>query len=115
VACIWRARDLSAMALRGAFAADAAALDRATTLLELGSAARALSSAGPPGTLAPALAGYVAEAIEFLDAGDPACAAYIAAKTAVAASGGDERAFGAEREQQGLLLARRLGLLRDDV
>jgi hypothetical protein len=114
-ACVWRARDVGATALRSAFPDDARALGRARTLLELGSAARGASSAGGTGTLPAALSGYLAEAIEFLEAGDPACAAYIAARSAVVASGGDESAFGAEREQQGLLLARRLGLLLDDV
>lgn len=109
-ACLWRARDFSAEALRGSFPGDAGALDRATTLVALGNAAQDISSAGRSGTLAAALSGYLTEAIEFLEAGDPACAAYIAARTAVVASAGDESAFGAEREQQGLLLAHRLGL-----
>ena len=113
-ACVWRARDRCARAMRSAFAGDAAALDRAATLAELRDGAAAICDARPPGALAAALSGYLAEAIEFLEGGDPACTAYIAARSAVVAAGGDEDAFGAEREQQGLLLARRLNLPRAD-
>jgi hypothetical protein len=74
------------------------------------SRARELCTTRLSGTLAAALRGYLAEAAEFLEAGDPACSAYISARSAVVAAGGDEAAFGAEREQQGLLLARSLRL-----
>jgi hypothetical protein len=109
-ACLWRARDFCAAAIRDAFGGDARPLERATTLLELRSAAQAICAARTQGTLPLALCGYLAEAVDFLEAGDPACSAYISARSAVVASGGDEEAFGAEREQQGLLLARRLRL-----
>jgi hypothetical protein len=113
-ACLWRARDFCAAAFRGESAVDARPLDGATTVLELRSAARAVCAARPSGALAPALCGYLAEAVDFLEAGDPACSAYISARSAVVAERGDEDAFGAEREQQGLLLARRLRLLPAD-
>jgi hypothetical protein len=62
------------------------------------------------GELPGALAGYIAEAVDFLMRGDPACSAYICARSAVVAAGGDEDAFGDDREQQAFLLAERLGL-----
>ncbi|HET9596396.1 MAG TPA: hypothetical protein VFP65_12480 [Anaeromyxobacteraceae bacterium] len=74
------------------------------------SRARELCAAKPSGPVSAALSGYLAEATEFLEAGDPACSAYISARSAVVAAGGDEDAFGAEREQQGILLARLLRL-----
>jgi hypothetical protein len=109
-ACLWRAREFCAAALRGEFAHDARKLEGATTVVELRTAASSVCASRASGTLAAALCGYLAEAAEFLEAGDPACSAYISARSAMVAAGGDEDAFGGEREQQGILLARRLHL-----
>jgi hypothetical protein len=107
-ACIWRARDRSREALRGAgLDEDATLLARCQLLPELHAASRELLLRGG---LAGALAGYVAEAIDFLLAEDPSCAAYIAARAAVVAAGGTESEFAAERESQARWLAERLGL-----
>jgi len=107
-ACAWRARERSVAALReAAFAEEADLLAGCSGLSELRSISKGLSArSGLPA----ALAGYLAETIDFLLAGDSACSAYISARSAVVAEGGDEDAFGAEREQQASLLAERLGL-----
>lgn len=111
-ACIWRSRDRSVVALRRATHHEAAErLGRCAGLDELHAAASGL---GGRRDLAAALAGYIAEALDFLRAGDAACAAYIAARSAVVAEGGQESEFGAERESQGTWLAERLGLSRAD-
>ncbi len=111
-ACAWRARDRFVVALRHA-SLDAAAdrLASARDLVALREASEALRGRGTPGGTA---AAYLREAIEALEAGDAPLSAYVSARAAVAASGGDESAFGAEREEQGRWLARRLGLGTND-
>jgi hypothetical protein len=108
-ACAWRARDRSVAALRGsAFDQDAALLVGCSSLSELRSVSNGIStrSCGLPA----ALAGYLAETVDFLLAGDSACSTYISARSAVVAERGDEDAFGEEREEQSWALAERLGL-----
>lgn len=112
-ACVWRARDRSAASLRRSSLVEAAErLAGCSSITELRSVSSALVARGG---LTAALAGYLAETVDFLLAGDPACSAYISARSAVVAEGGDEDAFGREREQQGSLLAERLGLTQADV
>jgi hypothetical protein len=107
-ACAWRAHDRSVAALRGAALRDPAELlAGCSNLAELRSVSDGISRGGG---LAGALAGYLAEAVDFLRAGDPACSAYISARSAVVAERGDEDAFGDEREEQSRMLADRLGL-----
>jgi len=107
--CAWRARDRAVAALRrAAFDEDAELLAGCSTLSNLRSASNGLSSRS--GGLPAALAGYLAETVDFLFAGDPACSAYISARSAVVAERGDEEAFGEEREEQSRMLAARLGL-----
>ncbi len=107
-ACVWHARDRCAVALRGAgFGGESELLAGCRALPDLDATSKALTShAGLPA----ALAGYVAEAIDFLLAGDWACSTYICARSAVIAGGGVESDFAAERERQAALLAERLGL-----
>lgn len=107
-ACAFRARDRSVAALRAAgLHEEAERLASAASLGDLHAASKQLSSRGG---LAASLAAYVAEAIDFLLAGDPPCSTYISARLAVIASGGDEDAFAAERQGQARWLADRLGL-----
>lgn len=107
-ACAWRARDRAVASLRKASLAEPSEqLAACSTLAELQSVSQRLA---PRGGLVAALAGYLAETADFLLAGDSACSAYISARSAVVAEGGDEDAFGAERELQGKLLAELLGL-----
>jgi hypothetical protein len=106
-ACVWRARDGSVAVLRAAFTDEAESLARCADVSQLRSVATTVVARRE---LAGALAGYLAEAIEFLMGGDAACSAYICARSAVVAAGGDEDAFGDDREQQAFLLAERLGL-----
>jgi hypothetical protein len=107
-ACAFRARDRSAASLRAAGLHDEAErLAAAASLGDLHEKSKELSSRGG---LPASLAAYVAEAIDFLLAGDPPCSTYISARLAVIASGGDEDAFAAERQAQALWLAQRLGL-----
>jgi hypothetical protein len=108
-ACVWLARERSLVALRAAdFPREADLLAGRPALEELHRASKQLSSRkGLPA----ALAGYLAEAIDFLLAGDSPCAAYICARAAVIASGGIESEFAAERERQASSLAERLGLI----
>jgi len=107
-ACVWHARDRALVALRAAgFDREAEALAACTVLSELHAGSKGLSSRkGLPA----ALAGYLAEAIDFLLTGDSSCSAYICARAAVIASGGIESEFAAERENQAALLAKWLGL-----
>lgn len=107
-ACVWLARDRSGDALlRAGFVREAEFLAGFHVLSQLHAASRGLSSRkGLPA----ALAGYLAEAIDFLLAGDPSCSTYICARAAVIASGGIESEFAAERENQAALLAKRLAL-----
>ncbi len=108
-ACVWLARDRSAVALRAAaLEGEAELLSRCHLLSDLHAVSKRLSSG--VGLAAGALAGYLAEAIDFLLAGDSPCASYICARAAVIASGGIESEFAAERENQASLLAERLGL-----
>jgi hypothetical protein len=108
-ACVWRARDRSVVALRAAALEEQAEqLAGCSDLSELRSVSNAISARG--GGLPAALAGYLAEAVDFLLAGDSACSAYISARSAVVAERGDEDAFGEEREEQAVMLAKRLGL-----
>jgi hypothetical protein len=105
-ACLWRARDRAVAALlRDGLASDAEPLGRCHALAELRAASDALAPRGP---LTRALAGYLAEAGEFLERGDSACSAYISARSAVPAEHDEEDAFGAEREHQSTLLAEML-------
>ncbi len=107
-ACVWHARDRALVALRTAgFDREAEALGACTALSELHAGSKGLSSRK---RLPATLAGYLAEAIDFLPAGDSSCSAYICARAAVIASGGIESEFAAERENQAALLAKRLGL-----
>jgi hypothetical protein len=109
-ACAWRARDRFVVALRKAsLGAGADRLASAGDLVQLRAASDELRARGAP-TVAAAASSYLREAIETLDAGDAPVSAYISARAAVAASGGEESAFGTEREEQGWWLARRLGL-----
>jgi hypothetical protein len=107
-ACAWRARDRSVEALRiPGCHEESELLARCRSLSELHIASKELSSRkGLPA----ALAGYVAEAIDFLLAGDSPCSTYISARAAVVASGGNESEFAAERQCQARWLAERLGL-----
>jgi hypothetical protein len=108
-ACAWRARDRSVAALRAAaFDDEASLLAGCSGLSELRSVSNEISAGGIG--LAAALAGYLAEAVDFLLAGDSACSAYISARNAVVAERGDEDAFGEERVAQAGMLAERLGL-----
>ncbi|MFL5301528.1 MAG: hypothetical protein ACJ79R_14415 [Anaeromyxobacteraceae bacterium] len=107
-ACIWLSRDRSVGALGVAGAErDAGSLGRVRDLAELHAVTTELSTRGG---LVAALAGHVGEAIEFLEAGDAPCAAYICARVAVVAAGGLESEFAAERERQAAILAERLRL-----
>jgi hypothetical protein len=107
-ACIWQARDRFLAPIRAAgFDPEAGRLAGCRDLPELHTVSGALA---PRKGLAGALAGYLGEAIDFLAAGDPPCAAYICARAAVIASGGQETEFAGERERQGSLLAARLHL-----
>ena len=107
-ACVWRARERSRIALRAAgFDGEAELLAACRALPQLHALSKELSSRkGLPA----ALAGYLAEAVDFLTAGDSSCTTYICARAAVIASGGIESEFAAERESQASLLAARLGL-----
>jgi hypothetical protein len=107
-ACIWLARDRAVRSSRATgFEAEAERLAACRELTDLHAVSTRLSS---PEGLAPALAGYLAEDIDFLVAGDPPCAAYICARAAVIASGGREAEFADERENQAALLVERLRL-----
>ncbi len=107
-ACAWRARDRSVASLHMAgLHEEAELLASCRSLSELHATSKGLSSRkGLPA----ALAAYVAEAIDFLLAGDSPCSTYISARAAVAASGGSESEFAAERQGQAHWLAKRLGL-----
>ncbi len=107
-ACAWRARDRSVAALHmPGFHEEAELLASCRSLSELHTTSKGLSSRkGLPA----ALAAYLAEAIDFLLAGDPPCSTYISARAAVVASGGSESEFAAERQGQAHWLAERLGL-----
>lgn len=107
-ACAFRARDRSVAALRAAGSlAEAEVLAAATSLADLHATSKELARGGG---LAAALPAYVAEAIDFLEAGDSPCSTYISARAAVIASGGREDEFAAERQEQARWLAARLGL-----
>jgi len=107
-ACAWRARDRSVAALHvPGLHEEAELLASCRSLSELRATSKGFSSRkGLPA----ALAAYVAEAIDFLLAGDPPCSTYISARAAVVASGGSEDEFAAERQGQARWLAERLGL-----
>lgn len=107
-ACIWQARDRSVSSVRAAGSAEEATrLAGCQALSELHAVSKRLATReGLPA----ALSGYLAEAIDFLAAGDSPCATYICARAAVIASGGVESEFAGERENQASLLADRLGL-----
>jgi hypothetical protein len=110
-ACAWRVRDRFVERLRAkGLPADAEQLSAVGRLRELRGVAEALRAAPEP---AAAAGSYLVEALSTLDAGDAPVSTYIAARAAVAASGGDEAAFSREREEQGRLLARRLGIHRE--
>jgi hypothetical protein len=107
-ACAWRARDRFVEALRRwALGSEADRLSHAGDLRSLRTASDQLRVGLGPAAAASA---YLWEALLRLEAGDAAVSAYISARAAVAASDGDETAFAAEREEQGRMLALRLGL-----
>ncbi len=108
-ACAWRARDRVADALRGdGLTVEASRLSEIAELSQLAATARALRAReGKPA----AFASYLRDAAEALLEGDAPMSAYVSARCAVAVAGGEERAFSTEREEQGKLLAARLGLL----
>ena len=107
-ACAWRARDRTVASLHLAgLHEEAELLASCRSLSELHATSKGLSSRkGLPA----ALAAYLAEAIDFLLAGDSPCSTYISARAAVVASGGIESEFAAERQGQAHWLAERLGL-----
>ena len=108
-ACAWRARDRAVAALhREALDDEDALLAGCSSLSDLRSVSNGIAARS--GGLPAALAGYLAETVDFLFDGDAACSAYISARSAVVAERGDEDAFGAEREAQSWMLAERLGL-----
>jgi hypothetical protein len=96
-----------------ALVAEAALLEEAATVAELGDHANAVGDAAAAAGEGDAadLAGYVADAVEYASQGDVVGPAFIAAHAAdVHAPVGVDDPFAAERASQGLWLAQRLGL-----